>query len=95
MARTLGALDRYATLIDEHRPDRLRIIATSAARDAKNRDAFFSAVEQRLGQAPELLSGDSEARLSFAGATATLEGKRPRVVVDIGGGSTELAFGHD
>lgn len=95
MVRTLAAIDHYATLIREHRPERLRIIATSAARDAKNRDEFFNGVAQRLGQAPELLSGDSEARLSFAGATSTLEGKQPRVVVDIGGGSTELAFGHD
>lgn len=96
MARTLAAIERYATLIAEHRPERLRIIATSAARDAKNRDEFFAAVEQRLGQTPELLSGDSEARLSFAGATLGSKGdSSPKVVVDIGGGSTELAFGRD
>lgn len=93
MARTLAALDRYAALIREQGPQRLRIIATSAARDAKNRDEFFSAVERLLGQPPELLSGDSEARLSFAGATSSRADHDPHVVVDIGGGSTELAFG--
>jgi exopolyphosphatase/guanosine-5'-triphosphate,3'-diphosphate pyrophosphatase len=93
MVRTLEALGAYAALIREHRPQRLRIIATSAARDAKNRDEFFAAVEQCLGQQPELLSGDSEARLSFAGATLGRDDRNPAVVVDIGGGSTELAFG--
>jgi exopolyphosphatase/guanosine-5'-triphosphate,3'-diphosphate pyrophosphatase len=93
MARTLAALDQYAALIREQGPQRLRIIATSAARDAKNRDEFFCAVERLLGQQPELLSGDSEARLSFAGATSGRGDHGPHVVVDIGGGSTELAFG--
>jgi exopolyphosphatase/guanosine-5'-triphosphate,3'-diphosphate pyrophosphatase len=96
MARTLAALEHYAALVREHGPQRLRIIATSAARDAKNRAEFFNAVEQLLGQQPELLSGDSEARLSFAGATmGPQRNNGPKVVVDIGGGSTELAFGHD
>jgi exopolyphosphatase/guanosine-5'-triphosphate,3'-diphosphate pyrophosphatase len=96
MARTLAVLEQYQALISQHRPERLRIIATSAARDAKNRDEFFTAVQQRLGQPPELLSGDAEARLSFAGATLSLKrGDEARVVVDIGGGSTELALGRD
>jgi exopolyphosphatase/guanosine-5'-triphosphate,3'-diphosphate pyrophosphatase len=94
MDRTLAAIDRYRDLIQLHRPERLRIIATSAARDAGNRDEFFNAVAQRLEQAPELLSGDSEARLSFRGATlGSQHDAGPRVVVDIGGGSTELAYG--
>ena len=94
MERTLSALRQYATLIQRHRPARLRIIATSAARDASNRDTFFTAVAQLLGQAPELLDGDSEARLSFAGATlGHPSSTATQVVVDIGGGSTELAAG--
>jgi len=95
MARTLQAIDRYGELIAQHQPQRLRVIATSAARDAQNRETFFEAVKERLRQVPELLSGDSEARLSFAGATLGLkQDDEPRVVIDIGGGSTELAFGH-
>jgi exopolyphosphatase/guanosine-5'-triphosphate,3'-diphosphate pyrophosphatase len=73
---------------------RLRMVATSAARDAANREAFFDAAEAAVGVRPELLSGDEEGRLSFLGATAELDaGRGPFAVIDIGGGSTELVVG--
>ena len=72
----------------------VRMAATSASRDAANRDEFLDAAEEILGVRPELLSGDEEAALSFAGATADLDpADGPFLVVDIGGGSTEFAFG--
>ena len=70
--------------------------ATSAARDAANRDEFFDRAEAAIGVRPELLAGDEEGRLSFAGATAELDpADGPFLVVDIGGGSTEFAVGTD
>ena len=92
--RTLTVLRDYRDAMDAHGVERVRIAATSAARDASNRDAFFGPAEQIVGAAPELLGGDEEARLSFRGATAELDpALGPFLVVDIGGGSTELAYG--
>ena len=92
--RTLAVLRDYRAAMDDHGVERVRIAATSAARDARNRDAFFDAAEAIVGARPELLGGDEEARLSFRGATAELNADDgPFLVVDIGGGSTELAFG--
>jgi exopolyphosphatase/guanosine-5'-triphosphate,3'-diphosphate pyrophosphatase len=95
LARTFAALDEFADLIEHHGPlDALRFIATSAARDADNREAFFDGVRARLGVTPEVISGDEEARLSFLGALAG--GPVPLgtlLVVDIGGGSTEVIVG--
>jgi exopolyphosphatase / guanosine-5'-triphosphate,3'-diphosphate pyrophosphatase len=71
----------------------VRAVATSAARDAANRDELFDAVEATIGARPELLSGDEEARLSFDGATCDLDAPAPYLVVDIGGGSTEFVLG--
>ena len=69
--------------------------ATSAARDSANRDEFFDAAEAVVGARPELLAGDEEGRLSFAGATAELDpDDGPFLVVDIGGGSTEFVVGY-
>ena len=73
----------------------VRATATSAARDASNRDDFFTAAHDALGVTPELLSGDEEAALSFLGATADLDAPAPYLVVDIGGGSTEFVLGTD
>ena len=74
----------------------VRIAATSAVRDAANRDAYLRAVRETTGVAPEVLTGDEEARLSFAGAVGAVEVAHPTLVVDIGGGSTELVVGdHD
>jgi exopolyphosphatase/guanosine-5'-triphosphate,3'-diphosphate pyrophosphatase len=92
--RTLEALREYGGAIGEHGAARVRATATSAARDATNRDDFFTAAADALGVLPELLSGDEEARLSFAGATTGLTDEpAPYLVVDIGGGSTEFTLG--
>jgi exopolyphosphatase/guanosine-5'-triphosphate,3'-diphosphate pyrophosphatase len=74
--------------------DRVRLVATSAARDAGNRDEFFAGVQQRLGVQPEVISGLTEAELSFSGALSRIRpGAEPVLVMDIGGGSTELVLG--
>ena len=91
--RTLAVLREYRIALDEAGVDRGRATATSAARDAENRQGFFDAVEEVLGMEPELLTGDEEARLSFFGATTGLDAPAPFLVVDIGGGSTELVVG--
>jgi exopolyphosphatase/guanosine-5'-triphosphate,3'-diphosphate pyrophosphatase len=96
LRRTFAAVDEYAALIRaaEVPLPRIHFVATSAARDARNRDEFFAGVHDRLGVTPDVVSGDQEARLSFTGA---LSGVRPDgepvLVVDIGGGSTELIIG--
>ncbi len=92
--RVAAALEDYKTLLDEHQVTNVRVVATSAARDASNSAQFFDRVQAILGVRPELLSGEEEAKLSFEGATADLDPtKGPYLVVDIGGGSTEFAFG--
>lgn len=94
--RTLDCLRGYHEILDRHRVERVRVAATSASRDAANRDEFFDAVEELIGTRPELLSGDEEGRLSFRGATGELDpATGPFLVVDIGGGSTELIVGAD
>jgi exopolyphosphatase/guanosine-5'-triphosphate,3'-diphosphate pyrophosphatase len=92
--RTLAVLTSYRAEIDEHGVARRRVIATSAARDARNRDELFAQVEAVVGFRPELLDGGEEGRLAFAGATAGLDPESgPFLVIDIGGGSTELIVG--
>lgn len=92
--RTLAALDDFAGRIADASAERVRFVATSAARDAGNRDAFFEGVRQRLGVDAEIISGDEEARLSFVGAlSAAASVTAPALVMDIGGGSTELVLG--
>ncbi|MDW3217739.1 MAG: Ppx/GppA phosphatase family protein [Acidimicrobiales bacterium] len=94
IARTLACLTEYRGVMDRHGVERVRITATSAARDAANRDEFFDAAEAVVGARPELLSGLEEGRLSFRGATAELDpADGPFLVFDIGGGSTEFAYG--
>jgi exopolyphosphatase/guanosine-5'-triphosphate,3'-diphosphate pyrophosphatase len=94
ISRTVAVLKEYREVMDLHRVGRVRMTATSAARDAANRDDFFSAAEEAVGTRPELLEGPEEARLSFVGATAELDPvDGPWLVADIGGGSTELAVG--
>jgi exopolyphosphatase/guanosine-5'-triphosphate,3'-diphosphate pyrophosphatase len=92
--RTVAVLREYREVMDRHAVRSVRMTATSAARDAANRDVFFDAAEEAVGARPELLTGDEEGRLSFVGATAGLDpADGPFLVVDIGGGSTELAVG--
>jgi len=94
IARTVDVLQLYGVALRDHDARAVRITATSAARDAKNREDFFSRVELATGHCPELLSGDEEAALSFAGATAGLDASEgPFLIVDIGGGSTEFVLG--
>ncbi|MEA2973628.1 MAG: exopolyphosphatase / guanosine-5-triphosphate,3-diphosphate pyrophosphatase [Actinomycetota bacterium] len=92
--RTVAVLTGYKAVLDRLDVTRVRMAATSAARDASNRDDFFDRAEAVVGVRPELLGGDEEARLSFLGATAELDpADGPFLVVDIGGGSTEFAVG--
>jgi exopolyphosphatase/guanosine-5'-triphosphate,3'-diphosphate pyrophosphatase len=96
LARTFTACDAYAEVIRSTGAERVRFVATSASRDVDNRDEFAAGVRDRLGVDPEVVTGDVEARLSFAGATRELlsgPDPRPFLVTDIGGGSTELVLG--
>ncbi|GAB3219212.1 Ppx/GppA phosphatase family protein [Glycomyces halotolerans] len=94
LERTRGALADYTAQIREHGAEAVRMVATSASRDAANADEFTAMVESVLGAEPEVISGDEEARLSFTGAVATLpELDGQRLLVDIGGGSTEFVRG--
>ncbi|WP_445527239.1 Ppx/GppA phosphatase family protein [Streptomyces cyslabdanicus] len=99
LERTFAACREYAEAIKEHGAERLRFVATSASRDAENRDEFVRGVLDILGVEPEVISGDQEAEFSFTGATKELAGRadlaRPFLVVDIGGGSTEFVVGDD
>ncbi|HEY3872936.1 MAG TPA: Ppx/GppA phosphatase family protein [Actinocrinis sp.] len=74
LERTFGACDRYAAVVRELGAQRIRFVATSAMRDAANRDEFTAGVLARFGVAPEIISGDEEAALSFAGATGAVAG---------------------
>jgi len=92
--RVREALERYRTIMDGYDLAGVRMTATSAARDAENREDFFAVSEQTVGVRPELISGELEAELSFLGATAELDpAQGPYLVFDIGGGSTEFAVG--
>lgn len=100
LQRTFGALDEYAALIREAGidPEHVRMVATSAARDVRNRGAFTAGVRARLGITPDIITGAEEAALSFAGALGGLhaigtELAGPVLVSDVGGGSTEFAVG--
>ncbi|MEV4786735.1 Ppx/GppA phosphatase family protein [Streptomyces tuirus] len=99
LQRTFAACREYAAIIKEHGAERLRFVATSASRDAENRDEFVRGVLDILGVEPEVISGDQEAEFSFTGATKELAGSdhlpTPYLVVDIGGGSTEFVVGDD
>jgi exopolyphosphatase/guanosine-5'-triphosphate,3'-diphosphate pyrophosphatase len=94
--RTLEVLRELRIAMDEHGVERVRVAATSAARDATNAEDFLAPAEAIVGTRPELLAGDEEGGLAFAGATAGLDQARgPFLVIDIGGGSTECMVGTD
>lgn len=90
--RTFAAIADYAATCGELGVEKIRITGTSAVRDARNRAEFFDGVKRLTGSEPELLSGEEEARATFLGAVSDLT-KELCVVVDIGGGSTELISG--
>ncbi|MCP3798725.1 Ppx/GppA family phosphatase [Allokutzneria sp. A3M-2-11 16] len=92
--RTRAALADYTAVLRRKGAERVRMTATSATRDAGNREDFFGMVRATLGAEAEVISGDEEARLSFTGAVGDLEPEDgPFVVTDIGGGSTEVVVG--
>ncbi|MFP5335575.1 MAG: exopolyphosphatase [Actinomycetes bacterium] len=95
MERTLDAVRRYADVARGLGAERVRFVATSASRDAENSAEFVDGVRGVLGVEPEVVAGDEEAALSYTGATAELHGdhEAPFLVVDLGGGSTELVLG--
>ncbi|WP_331445445.1 Ppx/GppA phosphatase family protein [Streptomyces xanthochromogenes] len=93
LERTFAACREYAAVIKDLGAERLRFVATSASRDAENRDDFVRGVLGILGVEPEVISGDQEAEFSFVGATKELDGDDDYLVVDIGGGSTEFVVG--
>lgn len=99
LERTFAAAREYAGLIDLHGADRIRFVATSATRDAANRDEFVAGIHELLGVHPEVVSGEEEAALSFDGALSVLpveasaEADSLVLVVDLGGGSTEFVVG--
>lgn len=95
--RTLEVVKEYMAQVRELKPKKLRVVATSAARDASNGEGFLKDLKKLTGVTPELLTGEEEAELSFQGALSALpeDAKGSRMVVDIGGGSTEFVTGTD
>jgi exopolyphosphatase/guanosine-5'-triphosphate,3'-diphosphate pyrophosphatase len=93
--RTVAVLDRYARRARALRAERVEVSATSAVRDASNREDLEREVERLTGSPLRVITGEHEADLTFAGATRGLDADRPFVVLDIGGGSTELVVGDD
>ncbi|MEU4444611.1 Ppx/GppA phosphatase family protein [Actinosynnema sp. NPDC050801] len=94
IARTRAALVDYTNVLRRKGTERVRMVATSATRDAANKAAFFDMTREVLGVEAEVITGDEEARLSFTGAVSDLDADEgPFLVSDIGGGSTELVLG--
>ncbi len=95
MQRVFATLEQYRTAIDSRHVDRAIAVLTSAVRDAANGEEFRQTVQDRFGLEAHILSGDQEARLTFLGATSDRDpaDARPTLVIDIGGGSTELVIG--
>jgi exopolyphosphatase/guanosine-5'-triphosphate,3'-diphosphate pyrophosphatase len=92
--RTLLAVKSFKEIIDRNKVDKIRFCATSATRDAMNRNLFIDGVRDILNVQVEVIPGEEEAALSFTGATYQLDqGSGPFLVVDIGGGSTEFVYG--
>jgi exopolyphosphatase / guanosine-5'-triphosphate,3'-diphosphate pyrophosphatase len=91
--RVFVTLEEYAEAIERHRCERRVAVMTSAVRDAANGAEFAAVVRERFGLDARTLTGDEEARLTYLGATAGRDDETPRLVIDIGGGSTELVAG--
>lgn len=90
LARAFAIFDEFAAIIAAHGEAEVRVVATSAARDVSNRDVFEAGVREHLGVEADVISGEEEARLSASGVLSGVEAPTPALVIDIGGGSTEL-----
>ena len=90
---TMLVIERYGKIIAEHGVESLEAVATSASRDAANGTALMDDIERVLGGRPQVIDGEHEAILAFSGATAALAAEEHKLVIDIGGGSTEFVFG--
>jgi exopolyphosphatase / guanosine-5'-triphosphate,3'-diphosphate pyrophosphatase len=96
LTRTMTVLSEYRTAMDDAGVERVRVVATSAVRDAENGDAFFRQAREVIGVDPEILTGVEEGKLAYSGAMSDLpDSDGDTLVVDIGGGSTELILGRD
>lgn len=95
LERAFAVCDEFAGIITELGADRVRFVATSAARDVSNAQVFLDGVRARLGVDADVITGDEEARLSAAGVRGGVEAPQPVLVIDIGGGSTELVVVED
>jgi exopolyphosphatase/guanosine-5'-triphosphate,3'-diphosphate pyrophosphatase len=93
VARTLEVLASYAAAARAAGAATLRVVATSAVRDAADREEFLDRAEAALGVRPEVIDGEREATLAFAGVVGAVEGPAPHLVIDVGGGSTEFVSG--
>ncbi|MGZ4154874.1 MAG: DUF501 domain-containing protein [Actinomycetota bacterium] len=93
LERTVAVLERYARRARALHAERVAVSATSAVRDASNRGDLEAAVERLTGEPLRVIDGQHEAALSFSGATRGLDAPSPFLVIDVGGGSTELALG--
>lgn len=93
LQRTDQALGQYAALIESHGAEQIRMVATSASRDVSNRQELVDIVRARIGVEPEVISGEAEGRLTFSGVLSGLTMDAQCLVLDVGGGSTELIVG--
>ncbi len=92
LQRAFTVCEEFAGIISDLGVDAVRFVATSAARDVSNRQVFFDGVCERLDVGVDVITGDEEARLSASGVSSGLEAPQPVLVIDIGGGSTELVL---
>ena len=93
LRRTFSTIAEYAAICGEYGVERIKVTGTSAVRDARNQETFFDGVRRLTGGEPEVLTGELEGRATFEGVVSDLPAGEPIVVVDIGGGSTELIVG--
>lgn len=93
LERSLATIAGYRRIWEAHGAERVRIAATSAVRDAQDRDRFFAGVRELTGHDAEMITGEEEAALAYAGAAGAVHTRGPTAVIDIGGGSTELVVG--
>ena len=94
LQRAFAVCEEFAGIIERLDTDSVRFVATSAARDVSNKQVFFDGVQERLGVGVDVITGDEEARLSASGVSSGVETRQPVLVIDIGGGSTELVLAH-